>query len=645
VLHRDLKPGNVIVGRHGETLVVDWGLAKVTGRSEPGSGERTLAPSSASGSAETLPGSALGTPAYMSPEQARGDLDRLGPRSDVYSLGATLYYLLTGKPPLEGDVGDVLRKVQAGQFPPPRALDPSLDRALEAVCRKAMALEPEGRYASCHALAEDVERWLADEPVAAWPEPWTARAHRWAKRRRTLVTSSAAALVVAVVGQSLGLLLLEAARRRESKLNDDLRTANSSLAKALKDVESANATANRRLDQTMEAIRDYYTGVSEDVLLGREEFRDLREKLLAKPLAFYEALARELESAPAEDKRSRSLLADGRFDLGRILWVMGRHEESQRQSRAAIAAYEALIAAARPDVPDYQDGLAASYSNLGLSLSDTGDQDGAIAAYRKAIELGEALAAARPGVPDNRERLASSYRNLGVSLSGTGDKNGAVAAYLKAIELGEALATAQPDVPDYQDGLGMSYSNLGASLRSTGDQDGAIAAFRRAIERYEALVAAQPGVPEYQAGLALGYSNLGDGLQASGDLLGAVEASRKAIERLEALIAVMPGVPGYRHYRAVSHANLGQAQQGLDHHEEAIASFRDAIQHGRVALEAAPGIVEFRQYLAEYYKLLIESLRALKREQEADEAAAELRELQAQQGGSEQELPADPFAK
>ena len=122
VLHRDIKPANIIVGKHGETLVVDWGLAKPLGRVEPGqgSGERTLVLSSASGSAETLPGSALGTPAYMSPEQARGELDRLGPRSDVYSLGATLYCLLTGRPPFEGqDLGEVLRKVQRGDFPRP----------------------------------------------------------------------------------------------------------------------------------------------------------------------------------------------------------------------------------------------------------------------------------------------------------------------------------------------------------------------------------------------------------------------------------------------------------------------------------------------------------------------------------------------
>jgi serine/threonine protein kinase len=124
VLHRDIKPSNVIIGKYGETLVVDWGLAKALGHSEPNSAlpERTLLPLSGNGKAETLAGSALGTPAYMSPEQASGDMHRLGPRSDVYSLGATLYCLLTGRPPFDGDAGAVLAAVQDGRFLPGRSI-------------------------------------------------------------------------------------------------------------------------------------------------------------------------------------------------------------------------------------------------------------------------------------------------------------------------------------------------------------------------------------------------------------------------------------------------------------------------------------------------------------------------------------------
>ena len=177
VLHRDIKPGNIIVGKHGETLVVDWGLAKAQGLSgdEEPADERPLLPSSSSGSAETLPGSALGTPAYMSPEQARGDLEHLGPRSDVYSLGATLYCLLTGRPPVEDDdVGKALRAVQRGEFPPRVG---STRRSIAAWTRSVSRrwhCDQADRYSSPKALADDVERWMADEPVTAWREPWDA---------------------------------------------------------------------------------------------------------------------------------------------------------------------------------------------------------------------------------------------------------------------------------------------------------------------------------------------------------------------------------------------------------------------------------------------------------------------------------------
>ena len=124
----------------------------------------------------------------------------------------------------------MLRAVQRGEFPPPRQLDPTIDRALEAVCLKAMALKPEDRYGSCRALAEDVERWMADEPVSAWREPLSRRARRWARRNRTAVTAAAVALVAGVVG-------LAAVAAVQARANGQLRTANEATSQALDETQ------------------------------------------------------------------------------------------------------------------------------------------------------------------------------------------------------------------------------------------------------------------------------------------------------------------------------------------------------------------------------------------------------------------------
>ena len=164
VVHRDIKPENIMLGRFGETLVVDWGVAKavsdpraITSRGQPG------ARPGGEDSSLTRPGSTVGTPRYMSPEQALGELEQVGPASDVYGLGATLYCLLVGHSPFpEGDVSEVLDRVQRGIFPAPRRLKRSVDPVLEAICLKAMAPKPEDRHASPLALAEEIEAWLAD---------------------------------------------------------------------------------------------------------------------------------------------------------------------------------------------------------------------------------------------------------------------------------------------------------------------------------------------------------------------------------------------------------------------------------------------------------------------------------------------------
>src|SRR5579883_335803 len=246
VLHRDLKPGNIMLGKYGETLVVDWGLAKALDQLEPQSpierSELPLRPSSGSNLEQTQAGLAVGTPAYMSPEQAAGRLDRLGPRSDVYCLGATLYHLLTGHAPCEAEqVAVVYEKIRTGDIPRPRALNPRIAPALEAICLKAVALKPEDRYPSAEALKADLERWLADEPLTAWREPFSLRARRWARRNRTAVTAAAAALVAGVLGLLAVTVVQSQAKSALEAKNLQLTEANAATTRAKNQAEAALA--------------------------------------------------------------------------------------------------------------------------------------------------------------------------------------------------------------------------------------------------------------------------------------------------------------------------------------------------------------------------------------------------------------------
>jgi serine/threonine protein kinase/formylglycine-generating enzyme required for sulfatase activity len=260
VLHRDLKPSNIMLGRYGETLIVDWGLAKPFGRAVgPALGaEEPLRPVLPLGS-ETVTGEGLGTPQFTSPEQAAGQWNQLGPASDVYSLGATLYCLLTGQAPFpdphEVGLQKVLRQVQQGEFPPPRRINPQVPAALEAICLKAMALRPEARYPTARALGEDVEYWLADEPVTAYREPWGVRLRRWRRRHKTLVAAVAVLLLTAVGAVTLGTLVLgrEQARTRARAQVEALRDASpSAVPLLLANLERCRADALPRLRELWE---------------------------------------------------------------------------------------------------------------------------------------------------------------------------------------------------------------------------------------------------------------------------------------------------------------------------------------------------------------------------------------------------------
>ncbi len=198
VLHRDLKPENVMVGPFGEVLVMDWGLAKVLVDEAPDTPTGALRTGPPASTAE---GAVVGTPAYMAPEQAEGRQDGVGPTTDVYALGAILYFLLTRRPPFDSDTAGRRARGEARLAPPaPRRVDPSVPRPLEAVVARAMAVEPGDRYASVEELAADVARYLDGGRVLAHREsPWEKGARVFARYRTPILLVAAYLLARALV--------------------------------------------------------------------------------------------------------------------------------------------------------------------------------------------------------------------------------------------------------------------------------------------------------------------------------------------------------------------------------------------------------------------------------------------------------------
>jgi serine/threonine-protein kinase len=332
VLHRDIKPSNVLLGRFGEALVVDWGLAKVIGRPDPADGDETLRPTSSPEMA-TAAGAVVGTPVFLSPEQADGKQASLGPASDVYSLGATLYVLLTGEAPISGkDRDEILEHVRQGRWQSPRSIKPSVPLALDAVCRKAMALKPSDRYDSALSLAADLEHWLADEPVSAFPEPRSARVRRWGRNHRPLLVGAAAAAAVALVSLAVSTGLLAAANRQiqEQTENAKHQAFEASLQRR---------AAVERLSWAKEAVDTLQTEVGLSPELRANQLHGLRTKLLESATKFYERFA----DVRADDREVQYECGRTYLRLADLYREIGRPKDSENAFRKSLAVYEKVL--------------------------------------------------------------------------------------------------------------------------------------------------------------------------------------------------------------------------------------------------------------------------------------------------------------
>jgi serine/threonine protein kinase len=202
VIHRDIKPENVMVGEFGETVVLDWGLAKVKDHEDVHAVElartvHTMLTGDRDVLTQTVYGEAVGTPLYMAPEQARGELDRVDERSDVYSLGAVLYELLTGESPHRGEnLAQILHIIINDPLPPVITKAPETPPELAAVCEKALAKDPSERYASAKDLADDLQRFQTGAIVEAHEYRFSEHLRRFVRRHRPVLATATSALLL-----------------------------------------------------------------------------------------------------------------------------------------------------------------------------------------------------------------------------------------------------------------------------------------------------------------------------------------------------------------------------------------------------------------------------------------------------------------
>lgn len=627
VLHRDLKPGNIMLGRYGETLVVDWGLAKPAGMAEPtersADGDLPIVPSSGSQSEPTADGRVLGTPSYMPPEQASGKLDQIGRASDVYSLGATLYEILTGHSPLKGQaLPDLLRNVIKGDIPSPREENPQAPLALDAICTKAMAVDPADRYSTAKALADDLEACLADEPVAAFPETAMQKASRWARRNQSWVRAITAGLLLVLVTSMVALYFVNKARHEKEVLaeqNFERFDQTRGLAvKLIGTIESEVANLRGSLQARQLIVREglgVLTTLSTDVgedpqlrldlsqayitsgdLLGNDNNANIGDTDGAidsyrKALAHAQAVPEELVDG-AELQRRLSMIHDR---LGFVLMQKGEIEEALKHLSESLT----LSRAAADDNAQRQIGLWQAINRTGDIYYRIGRVTDALAHYEEALVIIEKL---HEENPENDEIT----RLLAVNCSLAGRAHQSLQNDLKALEycsrslaLHQQRAENAPENSTTLRDLAYSLSSISRVQRETElTRFIARANVERAIGILKDILDNEPENVQVQHDLALAMENLGVVAQLQDDHETAVSSFTSGLEQYQQLLKNDPDNAFRKSGVSTALNKLGEVQEEAKLFEEALKSYTESLNINLDLLETDPTNAKQRRAVA-----------------------------------------------
>jgi len=617
VIHRDLKPANVMVGAFGEVQVMDWGLAKVLGarpeeRTDP---DATTAPTAVRSLREsddlfTQAGSVLGTPAFMSPEQAAGAVTTIDRRSDVFGLGAVLAVVLTGRPPFMADTSESTR-VKAAQGDVGECfarLDTcGADPDLVALCRRCLAPRPEDRPADAGAVAKAVAalRAAADERarraeldrVRAEAEAREAVARAAAQRQRRWLLLAASGVIAAVLLAGLSVSLWQMRQAMQ----------------ALQAEQQAREDETKARQQAFAALRSMTAEVVERKFAQGTVVTADDRAFLRGVIAQFDAFA----AIKGDDADSRAVRAEGRFRVGTIRHRLGELWEAEQDYDQAVSIRERL-AADFPTRPEFRQTLADSHNNRGMVRSDTGRPKEAETDWNAALSIRKQLVADFPDRPEFRLSLAGSHLNRGNLRRDLGRLPEAEEDFGKALSILEQLTADFPSRPDVRQELAGSHNSRGVVRRAMGRLREAEEDYEQAVRIRKQLVTDFPDRPEFRLSLAGSHLNRGILRRDLGRLPEAEEDYRHALSIQKQLAADFPSRPDFRKELANGHNSRGSLLGDMGRLKEAEADFDQALSIHKQLAADFPTRPEFRRLLASSHVNRGTLLRITGRLQEAE---------------------------
>jgi serine/threonine protein kinase/tetratricopeptide (TPR) repeat protein len=591
VIHRDLKPSNVLVTLHDDKAVakvIDFGIAKAAGQQLT---DKTLFTNFAQ---------MVGTPLYMSPEQAQMSGLDVDTRSDIYSLGVMLYELLTGTTPFDKErlraagydeirriireeepakpstrvstLGQAASTASARRRSDPKRLSRLFRGELDWIVMKCLEKDRSRRYETANGLARDLQRFLADEPVQACPPSAGYRLRKFARKYRAPLRIAGAFAALLVLAAAVG----------------TWQAVRATLAERQAVAERDRAEASFRMAR--DAVDRLFTQVSQSPKLKAQGMERFRKDLLLDARGFYERFVREQFDAPGV----RHDLALAHHRLAEIDRELGDYAAAEEAATKAAALLRELVLA-QPEAAEYRRDLAASCAALGHVYFDTASWDKADAAYREALAIQEEQAGAHPETAEYRCALARTCGGAALAnvRADRPDRGGKL--YRQALDILADLVRNDPGVPEYQALTAETQLNAGQLWLIQGHPAEAETALKEARRIYEGLVRGRSDVPpEHQEALAKSHAVLGYVYQRRAEYDKAEAAQQEALTRFEKLAEEHRDVQAYAYdvgrcyfELALTAEKMGRTDAALARYDRAIAIMEGALGKGYLAAQSA----------------------------------------------------------